>query len=103
MVHRYLALGLGLILVAALLALRRRKNDLPFARPAAVAIEGLFATQVLVGALNVWLTFPDALTVAHTAIASLIWVVLAGTIVLTYYAPVAARRSSSLTPAEVPV
>jgi heme A synthase len=65
------------------------------------AAAGLWVVQVAVGAVNVWLTFPDALTVLHTAIATAIWTVLVTTAILWFYRP-AIRGPAPLSAAEVP-
>lgn len=102
MVHRYLAGGLGLLLVAWAAQAWRLRARLPWARLAAVAILVLYAAQVTVGALNVWYTFPDSLTVTHTVLASLVWTVLAGALLLAYYAPAAQRTAEAVPRAGVP-
>ncbi len=101
MVHRYLAAGLSLLLVWVGVALWRLRGGLPYASVTAAVLAVLYLVQVMVGALNVWYTFPTSLAVSHTVIASLVWFVLAGTIVVAYYAPVAERRMATLSPAEV--
>jgi heme A synthase len=58
--------------------------------------------QVLVGALNVWYTFPDPLTVAHTAIAGGIWGVLSAGAALGFYQPYGAAAVQRLPQAEAP-
>jgi heme A synthase len=45
----------------------------------------------MVGAFNVWYTFPVWLTVAHTAIAAGIWFTLAFAILFTFYSPAPER------------
>ena len=56
-------------------------------RRLAQAMLVLYVVQVVVGALNVWYTFPDPLTVSHTVIASGVWVSLATTVILSFYSP----------------
>jgi heme A synthase len=85
MVHRYLAGGFAFILVPLLVSAWRRRRLVPWAWPLALAVGGVFAVQVIVGALNVWYTFPDPLTVAHTAVAAVIWATLSvGASLATY-------------------
>ena len=81
----------------------RSRDRLFWAGGVAVALGVLYGAQVLVGALNVWYTFPDYLTVAHTVIAASIWFILAGAIILTYYAPSRALQANpTTTPAKAP-
>ena len=101
MLHRYLAGAFLFVLAAFILAVKRTTRE--SWKRAVVAVTGaLYAAQVMVGALNVWFTFPDALSVLHTAIATSLWIVLASTAILYYYRPVASRRAGVPTRAEVP-
>jgi hypothetical protein len=54
----------------------------------------------MVGAFNVWYTFPDPLTVTHTVLASLVWTTLVTTAILGYYQLAPARQSRPLRQAE---
>ena len=100
MVHRYVA-GLFIFLVVPLVVVAwRRRGDIFWAGPIAIAIGALYVLQVLLGALNVWYAFPDLLSVSHTVVASCIWTALSVTILLTFYAPVTERRSARMTPAK---
>lgn len=85
MSHRFLAGSFVFLIVPAVVVAWRRRHDLPWAAGVAIALGGLYAVQVAVGALNVWYTFPDPLTVAHTVIASCVWATLSTAIVLGYY------------------
>jgi len=102
MLHRYLAGAFVFFVVPALVTAWRRRDQLPWARPYVAALGGLYAMQVLVGALNVWYTFPDPLTVAHTAIAACIWGVLAAGAALGFYQPYRAAAARPLPRAEAP-
>jgi heme A synthase len=101
MVHRYLAGALMFLLIPVLLAAWRRRGQLPWAGTVAVAGAVLYLTQVLVGALNVWYTFPDTLAVTHTVLASGVWITLVSTVILSYYSPAGERRSRALPGVEV--
>lgn len=96
MVHRYLAAALIFILIPFVIAAWRQRHELFWAKSVAVVMSVLYVAQVLVGALNVWYTFPDFLAVAHTAIAAGIWSTLAAAILLTFYAPAAERHAETL-------
>ncbi|MGE5594422.1 MAG: COX15/CtaA family protein [Hyphomicrobiales bacterium] len=92
MVHRYLAGALVFLIVPFLIAAWRARDRLFWAAPAAIAVIALYVAQVIVGAFNVWYTFPDTLTVAHTAIAAGVWFGLTTAAVFAFYAPAAERR-----------
>lgn len=96
MVHRYLAGLFVFIIVPLVVIMWRRRNEIFWASPVALAVGGLFALQVMVGAFNVWYAFPDALTVAHTVIASCVWSALSSAAILTYYAPTPERTAQPL-------
>ncbi len=93
MVHRYVA-GLFIFFIAAVVwAAWRHRESLFWARPVALGLGCLYALQVMVGAFNVWYTFPDWLSVAHTVIASCLWATLSTAIVLTFYVAAPERRA----------
>jgi heme A synthase len=100
MVHRYAA-GLFVLIVAPIVAAAwQRRNEIFWAKPVAVALGGLYALQVMVGAFNVWYTFPDELTVAHTVIASGVWLTLASAVILTFYSAAPERTAQPVTRAK---
>lgn len=101
MVHRYLA-GLFIFFIVPLVVAAWRSRDRLFwSGRVAMALGVLYGAQVVVGAFNVWFTFPDYLTVAHTVIAASIWFTLVGAIILTFYVPSrAAQARPSTTPAK---
>lgn len=101
MAHRYLA-GAFVFFVAPFVVMAwRRRALMPWGAALAVAVGGLYGAQVAVGALNVWFTFPDALTVTHTAIASGVWFSLSAAVLLAYYTPAAERAFRARGTAEV--
>lgn len=96
MIHRYLA-GLFILFVVPLVVIAwRQRRQLFWALPFAAALAVLYVAQVVVGALNVWFTFPDALAVAHTVIASGVWFTLATAVILTFYQPANVRAEATL-------
>lgn len=99
--HRYLAGGFLVLLALFMVAVKRTTKE-NWSRPIVVILGPLYAVQVLVGALNVWFVFPDTLTILHTALATSIWIVLATTLILCSYRPVAIRRATVSSRAEVP-
>jgi heme A synthase len=102
MVHRYVAGAFVFVIVPAIVVAWRSRGRLPWMPLIAGGLGTLYAAQVLVGALNVWYTFPDALTVAHTAIASCVWALLSVAAVLGYYQLAAERERRPLRRAEAP-
>lgn len=97
MVHRYIAGAFVFLLVPLLVLAWKKRDELAWARPFAIVLGVLYAAQVLVGALNVWYTFPDELTVSHTVLAASIWFALSAAVALTYYAPAAESHAHRLT------
>ena len=102
MTHRYLAALLALPLGWLALAAWRERAALRWGAHAAVAVAVIYAAQVAVGALNVWYTFPDALTVTHTVLASLLWLTLSAVALLGFSAQAAPRGRVALPRAEAP-
>ncbi|MBW8060713.1 MAG: hypothetical protein FVQ78_10450 [Solirubrobacterales bacterium] len=91
--HRTLALLAVAAIAALALLLRRRRllGRLP------IAIGSVLAIQVLLGAANVWLGEHAALVVAHLAVATLLWVLVAGAVaVLASSGTAAAGRREGL-------
>ena len=73
MLHRYVAGAVGLLVAAMAVSawsLRARRPDLAWA---ALAAAGLFAAQVLVGALTVWTGFSVPVKAIHLSAATLLW------------------------------
>lgn len=88
MLHRFLAGALVFLLAPLVVAAWRRRRVLGWAGPLAIAVAALYTTQVMVGALNVWYTFPEPLTISHTAIAGTLWFALSVGAALALYVPV---------------
>ncbi len=102
MAHRYLAAALVVPLAAAVTAAWQARGALPWAAAAAGTLAAIYAAQVTVGAFNVWYTFPDALTVSHTVLASALWLTLSGVGVIGFYQPARERGREPLSAVEVP-
>jgi heme A synthase len=100
MVHRYLAGALIFFVVPVIVVAWRERHQLPWAAAVAIGLGAFYSAQVMVGAFNVWYTFPDPLTVSHTVLASFVWTTLVTTAILGYYQLVPARRSRPLRQAE---
>ncbi len=75
--HRFLALALGVMLVALAWLGWQRRAAAPFAAYTAVAALGVLALQSLVGAANVWTRLASEVSALHLALASLLWLLLA--------------------------
>ncbi len=91
MLHRYLAGAFIFFIAVVVTRLWRARGTLPYALPSAIALAVLYVAQVAVGALNVVYTFPDALTVTHTVIASAVWLTLSAVVILGFYSRAAER------------
>ena len=96
MVHRYIAGAFIFLVVPFVMLAWRERRRLFWSGPIAIATGIFYVAQVAVGALNVWYTFPDILTISHTVIAALIWFTLAGAALMTYYVPAKARETKPL-------
>jgi heme A synthase len=102
MVHRYIA-GLFLFFIVAVVYYTwKHRDELFWAGPVAIAAGVLYVLQVLVGALNVWYTFPDWLSVSHTVVAACVWLTLSATVLFSYYSPSPERRANLLSAAKPP-
>ncbi len=102
MVHRYLAALLLVPLVWLIAAAWRERGTLRWGMHVARTAAAIYAAQVAIGALNVLYTFPDALTVTHTVLASLLWLALSAAALLGYSARAASRERVPAAPAEAP-
>lgn len=87
MLHRYLAAGFVLLLLPVIVRLWKNQPGSAAAAPLAFAVGGLYVAQVIVGALNVWFTFPEPLTILHTTIAAMLWFSLSVGAVLGTFQP----------------
>jgi heme a synthase len=79
--HRALAAVVGVIVFAAAFDIIRRDIGFPAARKLVQAAAGLFALEVVIGALNVWTRLNEAAVTAHLAVGAAIW----GTLVATTF------------------
>ncbi len=102
MTHRYLAALLAVPLVWMIVAAWGERGTLRWGMHVARTTALIYAVQVAVGALNVFYTFPDALTVTHTVLASLLWLALSAAALLGYSAQAVPRERAPLPPAEAP-
>lgn len=100
MLHRYLAGALIFLVAPVLIVAWRSRQELPWALWVAAGLATFYTAQVMVGALNVWYSFPDPLTISHTVIASLVWSTLSTSAVFGYYQLATERQSRPLRRAE---
>lgn len=67
--HRLLAAVTGVGLAVALVGLRRRRRELPTQYRIGHVIAGLFALEIMIGAMNVWTDLNAFWVTAHLAVA----------------------------------
>jgi cytochrome c oxidase assembly protein subunit 15 len=95
--HRALAAVVGGILVWSMIKILRRKESNPLAAKLIHAAIGLFAIEVVIGAINVWTELNSVAVTLHLATGALIWASLVAAAVVTSpsLATVAEESSSS--------
>ena len=88
--HRVLAAIVGVIVFVVAFGVLKKGAEFPNARRFMHAAAGLFAVEVVIGALNVWTRLNEATVTAHLAIGAAIW----GTLVAAAFAtsPAVARE-----------
>ncbi len=74
--HRMLAGVLGLVIVALALLTWRQRREAPLAFALSMTALGLYGTQVMIGAANIWTQVADEVSAAHLAFGSLLWLAL---------------------------
>ena len=99
--HRGLAAVVGVIVFVVAFDILKRGADLPAARKLAHAAAGLFAVEVVIGALNVWTRLNSAAVTAHLAIGAAIWGTLVAATFVT--SPARARAERHPVPKGAPV
>lgn len=81
--HRLVAALVGVIVLVVAVRVIKRKTEMPVAARLAHAAAGLFAMEVLIGAVNVWSGLNSAAVTAHLAIGAAIWGTLVGMAAVT--------------------
>jgi heme a synthase len=77
--HRVLAIAVGAVVLMLAIHLTRRKSEMPVQAKLAHVVAGVFALQIVIGALNVWTRFGAATAVnagvvtLHLTLAAFIW------------------------------
>ncbi len=97
--HRVFMYLASILLIWLIVLAVRRRPSAGVVRTAWIAA-GLLATQITVGALNVWLDEYEALIVLHLALGTLLWVTVAGIALQLYRVPAPAEAPSSASRAE---
>jgi cytochrome c oxidase assembly protein subunit 15 len=82
--HRVLAAIVGIYLFVSLRTLIRRRDGSPGAGRLAITVLGLFAAEVVIGALNVWSGLNGAAVTAHLMTATAIWGCLVTAVCITH-------------------
>lgn len=82
-IHRLIAGIVGIVVFAVTFKVIRRKKEMPVAARLAHIAAGLFAVEVVIGALNVWTGLNSAAVTAHLAIGAAIWATLVGMAAVT--------------------
>jgi heme A synthase len=94
MLHRYLAALFAVFIAGFAFASWKARERVPWAPLFTGAAAGLYVLQVVIGAFNVWYTFPEPLTILHTVIASFIWFTLSAAATLAWYRPAAVPQAA---------
>ena len=84
MVHRYVAAGVGLLVIATAVWAWSRRTHRPEIGLTGLVLVAVFAVQIAVGAATVWAGFPAQMKVMHLSLATLAWLVLALLAALVY-------------------
>jgi heme a synthase len=82
--HRVLALVVGAVVVVVALRIIRRKQELPLQAQLMHAAIGMFALEILIGAVNVWTNLNAAAVTAHLLTGALIWSSLVAVAVISH-------------------
>ncbi|MEK6224974.1 MAG: heme o synthase [Chloroflexota bacterium] len=78
MLHRYIAAGVGVVVVLACIDAWRHRRDAPGLGPLAIATAVIFVAQVAIGAANPLTGWAPWAVGAHPAVASLLWCSVVG-------------------------
>ena len=74
--HRYLAAFVGLLVVGLVVSAWVGRSEQRVLLGLSLAVAALYATQVMVGAANIWTTLAEGWRVSHVVLASLLWLLL---------------------------
>ncbi|HJR45448.1 MAG TPA: COX15/CtaA family protein [Actinomycetota bacterium] len=97
--HRALAALIGVMVAVLGLRVIRSKSEVPEAARLTHIALGLFAVEVLIGAINVWTRLNAAAVTAHLAVGAAIWATLVATAASTSPALALAAEEAHARPA----
>jgi cytochrome c oxidase assembly protein subunit 15 len=75
--HRFIAALLGLVILRLAWLAWSKRHQSPLAFSLALGAVALYATQVMIGAANIWTEVADEVSAAHLAFGTALWLVLA--------------------------
>ena len=84
MIHRYVALLVGLLVLATVVVAWRKRSLRPDMARMGLVAGGVFLTQVFVGAIAVWWNLPAEIRALHLALATSFWIALTVLALLPY-------------------
>ena len=73
MAHRYVAALIGVLVALTVISAWTHRAMRPDLKLAALVVAGLFAAQVIVGAVTVWAGFPAGIKGLHLALGTVVW------------------------------
>lgn len=101
--HRTLAVAVGVVVAAVASSATRSKAESPGAAKLARSAAGLFAVEVLIGAVNVWTALNPIVVALHLTTGALVWACMVGmwaVATVPSWAPYQGReRDAALAPA----
>ncbi len=76
MAHRYFAVLVGVLVIAAAFSAWQKRIRMPGVGWSGLLLAIVFAAQILVGALTVWMGFTPEIKAIHLSMATLVWIAL---------------------------
>ena len=76
MAHRYFAALVGVLVIAAAFSAWQKRLRMPGVGWSGLLLAIVFAAQILVGALTVWMGFTPEIKAIHLSMATLVWIAL---------------------------
>jgi protoheme IX farnesyltransferase len=83
--HRWVAIVVGLIVAAVVIAAVRTQRDRPAIVPLAIAVAILFPIQAIVGGLQILTDLAGWTQTLHVALGAIIWAAMAALVTAAYY------------------
>jgi heme A synthase len=94
--HRGFAALVGVIVIAFVVRMTQRKAEFPLATRLAHIGAGLFAIEIMIGALNIWTRLNSIVVTLHLLVGALIWGSLVGVAVVTSPSLERARETAGI-------